>query len=184
MKQPIFILTLVFGSTLKVLGCSCVGVEPLTIQEVKNRSLIFIGEVIEIDTLNDELEIAAKFRIINKLSSTNSQTDTVVIHTNRYSSMCGVNFNLHDKWYIFPGNEFNGYYSVSLCGRSVLLSRNQEITGDYGLRFIRKTKYHRKEKRRFRSEKRKIKKQQKFCNRESVILTKLISNLQENEKHY
>ena len=157
MNQVLYIIFLAFSS-LKGYGCTCAGVEQLTKEEVKNRSLIFIGVVIEIDTLNNGAEILAKFKIIEILNNNGNLIDTVMVHTNGDSGMCGVEFNLNERWYIFPDTENNVRIDVSVCGRSLLLNKNPITRKDYGRNYIKAKKYHRKETRRFKSEKRFIKK--------------------------
>ena len=159
MKQVLYIIFLAFSS-LKVYGCTCTGVEQLTKEEVKNRSLIFIGEVIEIDTMYNGAEILAKFKIIEILNFKEHPIDTVMVYTNGNSGLCGVEFNLNEKWYIFPDTENNGRIDVSVCGRSVLLNKNHIRREDYGSSYLKARKYHRKETRRFKSEKKLIK---KYC---------------------
>lgn len=151
------ILSVLFISiSIILISCSCGEIKKLTEEGVKKSPNIFIGKIINIEIDSINYEIIATFLVSKKIKNI-AKNDTIKIITSSSGASCGLGFKINQKWYIFSYEYENSLYA-GLCGRSVKLNDRYKISKIGFKYWWLNEKYHRKKMKRYRSEKRFIKK--------------------------
>lgn len=157
MKQLIFILIILLFNTVKIISCSCGSLEPISKTDYESAGEIFIGRVIEVIEDREKWTKAVTFEIIDQLKTT-EQVKKITIWTALDGSACGLSTKEGERWYIFAYKNDNNKLVAGLCGRSVNLDKKFRIK-DYGLKYAHLQKKNwKKDFRRYKKEKRFVKK--------------------------
>lgn len=120
MKKLIFVIILLLVIQVNTKACSCIEHKPITGLEVKETDKIFIGKVISIEKIE-----AFGLKVIFKVKSNFKgciDSSKVSIYTSLNTAICGIDFMIGEKWFIFSKN-YNGQSFASLCSRSVRLNK-------------------------------------------------------------
>jgi len=156
-KQKFIILTILTLWTIDSFACSCGELEKISSDDYKKAGEIFIGKVIDVTENREQWEKTVTFEIIDQLKPTENKKQITIL-TALDGAACGLSTNVGDKWYIFSYYNDNGQLRAGLCGRSVHLDKKFKAK-DYGLKYayLEKRAWKKKVKR-YRQEKRFIRK--------------------------
>ena len=157
MKHTLFIFIILLLSTLETLACSCGELDPISKSDYESAGEIFIGRVTKIEEDRENWKKTVIFEIIDQLK-TDKQAKEITVLTALDVGACGLSVKEGDKWYIFTYHNDKKELVAGLCGRSVNLDKKFRIK-HYGL------KYAYLEKRAWKKDYRRYKKEKKFINR-------------------
>ncbi len=146
----IVILSIFLIRSMSGFSCSCGTLEKITQNEIEKVGEAFIGRIKSISINDSSYTISATFEVINYLKGKSFKSE-ITIQTSKSGGSCGLNFNVGQKWYIFAHYSEGDLYA-GLCGRSVQLTKVSVMTKW----IIIGRRNYRKEKQRFRSDKRAI----------------------------
>jgi hypothetical protein len=139
-------------SSIKSIACTCRTLDKITIDELENVGEAFVGTIKTIVENDSNHTVAATFEIIKYLKGKIHKSEITVI-TNSSGASCGLNFEKGQKWYVFAHYSNNQLYS-DLCSRSAQLNK---VSAKAKRLFIGRKNY-RKDKLRYRQDKKSIKK--------------------------
>lgn len=157
MRHRIIILFLLTTWTIETKACSCAGQDRISESDYNKAGEIFIGKVTSIEEDRDNWEKTVTFEVIDQLKPTTSKKE-IVIRTALDEAACGLFTEVGQQWYIFAYENDKGKFHAGLCGRSVHLNKKFNIRLDDLKQVFLQKRAWKKEKRRFRQEKRFIKK--------------------------
>ena len=129
MKKLLFIFFLLLN-TYKSYSCSC-GHKKITQEEYDNYSLIFIGEIIEVEDCDNKGYQEFTFKIEQILKG---QTTKFVSGFNNCGGVCNNLYKRGQKWLIYSNPEYGLINDQYACNPSIIiaLEENKVLIGpDY-----------------------------------------------------
>jgi hypothetical protein len=147
----IFSFIFLFYSSISC-ACTCGPLKKITQSEIENVGEVFVGTIQSISRSDTSFYITATFEVHHYLKG-KKHTSEISVKTMSCGSVCGLDFEVGQKWYVFAHYNGDELYA-GLCGRSLQLrkfsSNEKRITIDRKYYFNRKNIY--------RNDKKKIRK--------------------------
>ena len=159
LQKIIIIITAIFFAKVAY-PCSCIGLKKITEENYQNAGEIFIGEIIAIKELESTYEKLLTFKVKRSLKN-DDITRTIVVKTALDAAACGLDAEIGFRYYVFAHYDDDGILYAGLCGRSVHLNKkfDKRRIFFYGIKHaILEKRSYKKNLKRFRSEKRFIRK--------------------------
>lgn len=161
MKTILFSLLFIIWGVF-VHACSCGPMPKLTKKGVNQSSEIFVGTIIDVTIDLTARSKTATF-IVDKHLKSKSKSDTLKVITSSDGGMCGLYFQKGQRWYIFSSGDKENLYA-GLCGRSLWLKKTPSKTKFWSKHWWSNTKYYRSKKKRYRRDKRVIRRATRWKN--------------------
>ncbi len=126
MKKTILILIILLLISSNAIACSC-GYDKITQDEYDNYSLIFIGEIIEVEDCDNWGYQEFSFKIERLFKG---QTTEIVSGFNNCGGICNSPYKLGEKWLVYSNPNYGLINDQHACNQSTRIALKNKVLID------------------------------------------------------